>query len=90
VGRFVLGKVKCVLTSLQVVVLVLGNKLDLSATQREVNSVQALNWASRERIKLFEVSSLHRESLYEPFVHLSSRLNPPPSKSTFPQLNLGR
>ena len=53
-------------------------------------SSQALNWAARERIKLYEVSSLDRESLYEPLVYLSSRLNPPPSKSTFPQINLGR
>ena len=69
---------------------VLGNKVDLANTCREVNSVQALNWSVRERVKLFEVSSLHRDSLYEPFVYLSSRLNPPPSKSSFPQLNIGR
>jgi len=73
-----------------VTVLVLGNKSDLPPGCRQVNSVQALNWAARERIKLYEVSSLDRESLYEPLVYLSSRLNPPPSKSTFPQINLGR
>ena len=53
-------------------------------------SWQALNWAARERIKLYEVSSLDRESLYEPLVYLSSKLNPPPSKSTFPQISIGR
>ena len=55
-----------------------------------VMSSQALNWAARERIKLYEVSSLDRESLYEPLVYLSSRLSPPPSKATFPQISIGR
>ena len=70
------------------VILVLGNKSDSS--QRKVESVQALNWAVREKVKLFEVSSLDRQSLYEPFVFLSSKLNPPPNKSTFSQLTIGR
>ena len=42
------------------------------------------------RIRLFEVSALDRTSLYEPFVYLSSKLNPPPNKSTFSQLTMGR
>ena len=66
----------------EVSIVVLGNKSDLSS-RRQVETVQALNWAAREKVKLFEVSSLDRESLYEPFVHLSSKLNPPPNKSTF-------
>jgi NF-kappa-B inhibitor-interacting Ras-like protein len=69
--------------------LALGNKLDL-VNRRAVDSVQALNWAAREKIRVFEVSSLDRDSLHEPFVYLSSRLNPPPNKATFPQLNIGR
>ena len=71
-------------------VIVLGNKLDLS-NRRLVDNVQALNWASKEKVKLYEVSSLDRQSLSEPFVHLSSRLNPPPNKSHFSQLSsIGR
>lgn len=42
------------------------------------------------RIRLFEVSALDRNSLYEPFVYLSSKLNPPQNKSTFSQLTMGR
>ncbi len=72
-------------------VVVLANKVDLAANgRRRVDSVQALNWAAREKVKLFEVSSLDRQSLYEPLVHLASRLNPPPNKSTFSQLTIGR
>ena len=55
-----------------------------------MDTVQALNWASREKIKLYEVSSLDRQSLYEPLIYLASRLNPPPNKSTFSQLTIGR
>ncbi|XP_059088667.1 NF-kappa-B inhibitor-interacting Ras-like protein 2 [Tigriopus californicus] len=73
----------------EVVVVAIANKLDLS-NRRQVDATQALNWASREKIKLFEVSSLNRESLYEPMIYLSSRLNPPPNKSGFPQINIGR
>lgn len=80
----------CFVFPCQVTILTLGNKLDLSG-RRQVESVQALNWASREKIKLAEVSSLDRESLKEPFVHLSSKLNPPPNKSSFSQhLTIGR
>ncbi len=54
--------------------MVLANKSDLSANgRRRVDSVQALNWAAREKVRLFEVSSLDRQSLYEPFIHLASR-----------------
>ena len=72
-----------------VTIVVLANKLDLS-NRRQVDPVQALNWAAREKIKIFEVSSLDRATLAEPFIHLSSRLNPPPNKSTFSQLTIGR
>ena len=52
-------------------IVVLANKSDLAA--RRVDSRQALNWAAREKVKLFEVSSLDRQSLYEPFIYLASR-----------------
>ena len=76
---------------MQVALVVIGNKLDqASNNRRRVDTVQALNWASREKTKLYEVSSLDRQSLYEPLIYLSSRLNPPPNKSTFSQLTIGR
>ena len=37
-------------------------------------------------MRLAEVSSLDRVSLYEPFMYLASRLNPPPSKSALAQI----
>lgn len=67
------------------VVLVLGTKVDL-AESRKVEKVQALNWASSEKVRLAEVSSLDRHSLYEPFMYLASRLNPPPNKSALAQI----
>ena len=70
-------------------IVVLANKTDLS-TKRQVDATQALNWSSREKIKLFEVSALDKGTLLEPLVYLSSRLNPPQAKSTFPQINIGR
>lgn len=60
------------------------------AGRRVVDKVQALNWAARERVKLFEVSAFDRSSLIEPFVYLSSKLNHPPNKTSFPQLHIGR
>lgn len=70
-------------------IIVLGNKKDLE-TSRQVETVQALNWAAREKVKFFEVSALDRNSLYEPFVYLTSKLNPPPNKTSFTQLTMGR
>ena len=71
------------------VVIVLGNKLDL-VEERQVDYSQASSWAAKERVKLFEVSVFDQQTLIEPFVYLCSRLNPPPQKSTFPQLSMGR
>ena len=59
-------------------------------SERKIETVQALNWAAREKVKFFEVSAFDRESLYEPFVYLVSKLNPPPNKNTFTQLTMGR
>jgi len=61
------------------VVVVLGTKVDL--TGRQVEAVEALQWANNEKVRLSEVSSLDRHSLYEPFMYLASKLNPPPNKS---------
>ena len=72
-----------------IVIVVLGNKKDLT-DKRKVETVQALNWAAIEKVKFFEVSAYDRTSLYEPFVYLVSKLNPPPNKNTFTQLTMGR
>lgn len=52
----------------------------------ESNLTRANNWCARERIKHYTVNAMERASLYEPFVQLASRLYPPQTKSTFPQL----
>ena len=72
-----------------IIIVVLGNKKDLNEL-RKVETVQALNWAAREKVKFFEVSALERQSLYEPFQYLSSKLNPPSNKTSFSQLTMGR
>jgi len=64
-----------------IVILVLGTKVDLTES-RQVDSVQAYNWAANEKVRLAEVSSLDRHSLYEPLMYLVSKLNPAPNKST--------
>lgn len=69
----------------EVVVVVLGTKTDLS-NSRQVEAVQALQWANNEKVRLCEVSALDRSSLYEPFMFLASKLNPPPNKSALSQL----
>jgi len=69
-----------------VVVLVLGTKVDLT-NSRQVETVSALQWANNEKVRLAEVSSLDRGSLYEPFMYLASKLNPPPNKSAFAQIS---
>ncbi|XP_064462631.1 NF-kappa-B inhibitor-interacting Ras-like protein 1 isoform X2 [Ornithodoros turicata] len=65
--------------------LVIGNKADLNG-ERQVDIQSAINWATKERVRLVEVTAMDRKSLIEPFIYLVSKINPPPSKSTFPQL----
>lgn len=69
----------------EMVVVVLGTKTDLS-NSRQVEAVQAQQWANNEKVRLCEVSALDRSSLYEPFMFLASKLNPPPNKSALSQL----
>ncbi|XP_053687759.1 NF-kappa-B inhibitor-interacting Ras-like protein [Sabethes cyaneus] len=52
----------------------------------ESNLTRANNWCARERIKHYPVNAMERASLYEPFIQLASRLYPPATKSSFPQL----
>lgn len=51
---------------------------------------KAVTWCVKEKMRHFTASALERTSLYESFVYLTSKLNPPPSKSAFPQLSMGR
>lgn len=69
--------------SSQVTIVVLGNKLDLQ-DQRRVDSEAAQQWARQEKVRLWEVSVTDRRTLIEPFVHLTSKMTQPQSKSTFP------
>lgn len=51
---------------------------------------KANQWCAREKIKHFTASALNRTSLYEPFVYMTSKLTPPPNKSGFTPLSMGR
>ncbi|XP_014215482.1 NF-kappa-B inhibitor-interacting Ras-like protein [Copidosoma floridanum] len=75
-----------------ITVLVIGNKTKLNAEHQllENTVVKASNWCAREKLKHFEVNAMDRSTLFEAFVYLSSNINPPQTKSTFPQLSIGR
>uniref|UniRef100_H2YV50 NF-kappa-B inhibitor-interacting Ras-like protein 2 n=1 Tax=Ciona savignyi TaxID=51511 RepID=H2YV50_CIOSA len=62
-------------------IVVIGNKADL-ASERQVDMNSAINWASKEKVRLFEVSSNNRKAIAEPFIHICSKMTQPPAKST--------
>ncbi|KAJ4428696.1 hypothetical protein ANN_25689 [Periplaneta americana] len=75
----------------EVTVIVLGNRMKpMDVGNLENTASKAAHWAAREKIRHYEVNAMDRTSLYEAFVHLASKLNPPPNKSTFPQLSMVR
>lgn len=75
----------------ELTLVVIGNRTRESDNKDfESTSSKAANWCSREKIRHFTASAMIRNSLYEPFIYLTSKLNPPPSKSTFSQLSMGR
>ncbi|XP_020282806.1 NF-kappa-B inhibitor-interacting Ras-like protein [Pseudomyrmex gracilis] len=76
----------------EITVIVIGNrtKTDAALNNLENTASKASNWCTREKIKHYEVNVMDRSSLFEAFMHLSSKLNPPANKSTFPQLSMGR
>lgn len=76
----------------EIITIVIGNRTKPDVEQQilENTASKASNWCAREKLKHFEVNVMNRPSLYEAFVYLSSRLNPPQNKSTFPQLSMGR
>lgn len=62
-------------------IVVLGNKVDLDS-ERQVSFDEALIWAKRENIKLFEVTSSERGTLLDFTRYLSSQLTTAQSHST--------
>ncbi|XP_043473213.1 NF-kappa-B inhibitor-interacting Ras-like protein [Leptopilina heterotoma] len=76
----------------EITIIVIGNKTrhEPEPQTLENTAIKAINWCTREKIRHFEVNVIDRTSLYEAFIYLSSRLNPPLNKSTFPQLSMGR
>lgn len=74
----------------EIILIVIGNKTLIDNDSRENTISKAINWCTREKIKHFEVNLMVRESLYDAFIYLSSKLNPVQNKSTFPQLSMGR
>lgn len=80
----------------EVTVVVLANMMSrarqqLSPTKTDTLDPESVltranNWCARERIKHYVVNAMERASLYDPFITLATKLHPPPTKSTFPQL----
>ena len=66
----------------ETVCILLANKSDLSS-QRKLDSVELQKWATREKMKLYEVSALDRESIVSPFCGIVSKLVLPQSKFKF-------
>lgn len=67
----------------EAVVISLGNKCDLKDS-KQVDFSTANKWAQKEKVRLWEVSVINRQSLIEPFVWLTSKMTQPPNKSSFP------
>ncbi|KYB26253.1 NF-kappa-B inhibitor-interacting Ras-like protein 2 [Tribolium castaneum] len=75
----------------EVTIIVIGNKFkETENTEFDSTLSKATAWCNREKLRHFTASAMHRITLYEPFVHITSKLNPPPSKSTFTPLSMGR
>ncbi|KAG0724411.1 NF-kappa-B inhibitor-interacting Ras-like protein 2 [Chionoecetes opilio] len=71
-------------------IIILGNKTDLGGGGVMVDEATAGRWAAGERLRMWQVNTADRNLLLEPFMNLASRLNPQPSKTSFPQLHMGR
>jgi NF-kappa-B inhibitor-interacting Ras-like protein len=81
-----------VILQFQVVFVILGHNIKTveSPVPLESPASKASHWSIREKMRHFEVNALDRTTLFEPFVHLSSKLNQPPNKSGFHQLRISR
>ncbi|XP_062530383.1 NF-kappa-B inhibitor-interacting Ras-like protein isoform X3 [Bombyx mori] len=72
----------------EVVILVIGNRTGPDDPNSLENTCsKASNWCAREKVRHFEVNAMDRPSLYEPFIFMTSKLNPVQNKTTFPQLS---
>ncbi|XP_063885002.1 NF-kappa-B inhibitor-interacting Ras-like protein 2 isoform X5 [Scylla paramamosain] len=71
-------------------IIILGNKSDLAGSSGGVDEATAERWAAGERLRVWQVNTVDRNLLLEPFMNLASRLNPQPNKTSFPQLHMGR
>lgn len=71
---------------------VIGNQFNGSTNKSDDEFIfhKATQWCTREKIKHFTASALNRSTLYEPFVYITSKLTPTPSKSGFTPLSMGR
>ncbi|ESO02741.1 hypothetical protein HELRODRAFT_81180 [Helobdella robusta] len=63
----------------EAVIIALGNKCDLKDA-RKVDFSVANRWAQTEKVRLWEISVSNRQSLIDPFVWLTSKINQPPSR----------
>ncbi|ENN80443.1 NF-kappa-B inhibitor-interacting Ras-like protein isoform X1 [Dendroctonus ponderosae] len=74
----------------EVTVIVIGNRTKDATNSADSVVNRASDWCNREKTRHFIVSAMQRSTLNEPFVYITSKLNPPPSKSTFTPLSMGR
>ncbi|XP_025075955.1 NF-kappa-B inhibitor-interacting Ras-like protein 1 [Pomacea canaliculata] len=66
----------------EVHIIVIGNKSEMTE-QRQVQFDTAMAWATKEKLRLWEVTVTNRKSLVDPFVWLTSKITQPPSKTNF-------
>lgn len=69
----------------------IGNRTkEVENREFESTASKASAWCSREKLRHFSTSAMQRSSLNEAFIYIASKLNPPPTKSTFTPLSMGR
>lgn len=69
-------------------ILVLGNKVD-KFRERQVDSSEAAAWATKEKVRLLEVTATERATIIEPLIFLVSRLSPTSSSVSLGKGSLG-
>lgn len=75
----------------EVTIVVIGNRTkEVENNDFESTCSKAASWCSREKIRHFTACVMRRNTLYEPLIYLTSKLNPPSSKGTFSQLSMAR
>lgn len=66
----------------EVHMIVLGNKSE-QTERRQVQFDTAQAWATKEKLRHWDVSVANRKSLVDPFVWITSKITQPPSKTNF-------